>query len=101
MFTFPRGRALTQPIGCHVTYRYNYPWIPIEHVVVGIRVTVGSLYFRIHVLASIEQILLRLLKIAQYALLLKFASALPITSVQNISPKYKRFIYHHISFAMI
>ena len=30
MFTFPRGRALTQPIGCHATYRYNYPWIPIE-----------------------------------------------------------------------
>ena len=30
MFTFPRGRALTQPIVRHATYRYNYPWIPIE-----------------------------------------------------------------------
>ena len=31
MFTFPQGRALTQPIVRHATYRYSYPWIPIEH----------------------------------------------------------------------
>ena len=30
MFTFPRGRALSQPIVCHATYRCNYLWIPIE-----------------------------------------------------------------------
>ena len=30
MFTFPRGRALTQPIVGHATYSYHYLWIPIE-----------------------------------------------------------------------